>query len=46
MLILGWDSLIDVGIFLLFLGGMIFLLTKVDIVSKRVPGKQKIKRRK
>jgi len=30
MLILGWGSPIGVGIFLLCLGGMIFLLSKAD----------------
>jgi len=36
LLILGWGSPIGVGIFLLFLGGMIYLLTKADALSKRV----------
>lgn len=35
-LMLGWGSPIGIGIFLLCLGGMIYLLTKADAESKRV----------
>ena len=35
ILILGWGSPIGVGIFLVFLGLMIFLLAKADEASKR-----------
>jgi len=35
-LMLGWGSPIGIGIFLLCLGGMIYLLSKADAVSKRV----------
>ncbi len=34
-LVLYWTGPIGVGIFLVCLGGMIFLLTKADEVSKR-----------
>ena len=33
-LVLGWDSPIGIDLFLLLLGGMIFLLAKADKVSK------------
>ena len=33
-LILGWSSPIGVGIFLLCLAGMIYLLTKADVLKK------------
>ena len=34
-LALSWGSPIGLGIFLLFLGGMIYLISKADEVSKR-----------
>ena len=34
-LILGWPGPIGIGIFLVCLGGMLYLLTKADEVSKR-----------
>jgi uncharacterized integral membrane protein len=43
-LILGWSSPIGIGIFLLCLGGMIYLLTKADAESKRVRRKEKEKK--
>ena len=43
-LILGWSSPIGIGIFLLCLGGMIYLLTKADAVSKRVRREEKEKK--
>ena len=36
MLVLGWGSPIGIGVFLVCLGGMIYLLTKADEVGKRV----------
>ncbi len=35
MIVLGWGSPIGIGIFLLCLGGMIFLLSKVDKDRKK-----------
>ncbi len=35
MLVLGWGSPIGTGIFLLCLGGMIFLLSKASAKSKK-----------
>ena len=43
--ILGWGSPIGIGIFLLCLGGMIYLLTRADEVSKRVRWGEKGKRK-
>ena len=43
-LMFGWGSPIGIGIFLLFLGGMIYLLSKADAVSKRVRRKEKEKK--
>jgi len=43
-LILGWSSPIGIGIFLLCLGGMIYLLTKADAESKRVRREEKEKK--
>jgi hypothetical protein len=40
-LVLGWGSPIGIGLFLILLGGMIFLLTKADEVSKRTKASQK-----
>ncbi len=34
-LVLGWGAPIGVGIFLVCLGGMIYLLTKADALKKR-----------
>ena len=34
-LVLGWGSPIGIGIFLVLLGGMIYLLTKADETNKR-----------
>ena len=34
-LILGWSGPVGIGIFLLCLGGMIYLLSKADELSKR-----------
>jgi len=44
MEILGWGSPIGVGIFLLCLGGMIYLLSKADTEKKRV--RREIKEKK
>jgi len=43
-LMLGWGSPIGIGIFLLCLGGMIYLLSKADTESKRVRREQKEKK--
>jgi len=43
-LMLGWGSPIGIGIFLLCLGGMIYLLSKADAVSKRVRREEKEKK--
>jgi len=43
-LILGWSSPIGIGIFLVCLGGMIYLLSKADAESKRVRREQKEKK--
>jgi len=43
-LILGWVSPIGIGIFLLCLGGMLYLLTKADAESKRVRREEKEKK--
>ena len=40
-LVLGWGSPIGIGIFLILLGGMIFLLTKADKISKHTKAFQK-----
>lgn len=45
-LILGWTSPIGVGIFLLCLGGMIYLLSKAGSESKREHWKEKEKDKK
>ena len=45
ILILGWGSPIGIGIFLLFLGGMIYLLTRADEISKRVRREEKEKKK-
>ena len=42
-LVLGWGSPIGIGIFLVFLGSMIFLLTKADETSKRTRAFEKEK---
>ena len=34
-LILGWGAPVGIGIFLLCLGGMIYLISKADEISKR-----------
>jgi len=39
-LTLGWSSPIGVGIFLLCLGGMIYLLTKADVLKKSLKFKK------
>jgi len=44
-LILGWSSPIGIGIFLLCLGGMIYLLSKADAESKRVRREEKEKKK-
>ena len=44
VLVLGWGSPIGVGIFLLCLGGMIYLLSKADAENKRVRWKLKEKK--
>jgi len=41
---LEWGLPIGIGIFLLCLGGMIYLLTKADAVSKRVRREEKEKK--
>ena len=43
-LMLGWGSPIGIGIFLLCLGGMIYLLSKADAISKQVRREQKEKK--
>jgi hypothetical protein len=43
-LMLGWGSPIGIGIFLLSLGGMIYLISKADAVSKRVRREEKEKK--
>ncbi|HKM40332.1 MAG TPA: hypothetical protein VJZ99_00385 [Patescibacteria group bacterium] len=45
-LVLGWSSPIGIGIFLLCLGGMIYLLTKADTESKRMRKSQEEKVKK
>jgi hypothetical protein len=40
-LILGWPGPIGVGIFLLCLGGMIYLLTRADAISAETKAKKK-----
>ncbi|MEI7792529.1 MAG: hypothetical protein WCI57_03550 [Candidatus Berkelbacteria bacterium] len=35
LIVLGWGSPIGIGIFLLCLGGMIYLLSKADSKSKK-----------
>jgi len=39
-LVLGWGAPIGVGIFLVCLGGMIYLLTKADALKKRTKEKE------
>jgi uncharacterized integral membrane protein len=43
-LILGWSSPIGIGIFLVCLGGMIYLLSKADAESKRGRREEKEKK--
>jgi hypothetical protein len=43
-LVFGWGSPIGIGIFLLCLGGMIYLLTKADAESKRRRREEKEKK--
>jgi len=43
LLVLGWGSPIGIGIFLVCLGGMLYLLTKADAESKRVRREEKEK---
>jgi len=43
-LILHWGSPIGMGIFLVCLGGMIYLLTKADEISKRTKAMSKEKK--
>jgi len=43
-LMLGWGSPIGIGIFLLCLGGMIYLLSKADAEVKRVRQEEKEKK--
>ena len=43
-LLLGWGSPIGIGIFLLCLGGMIYLLSKADAEIKRTHREQKEKK--
>jgi len=43
-LVFGWGSPIGIGIFLLCLGGMIYLLSKADAESKRVRREEKEKK--
>ena len=43
-LMLGWGSPIGIGIFLLCLGGMIYLISKADAESKRTRREQKEKK--
>jgi hypothetical protein len=40
-LVLGWGSPIGTGLFLILLGGMIFLLAKADKISKHTKAFQK-----
>lgn len=40
-LIFGWPGPIGVGVFLLCLGGMIYLMTLADSISKKTKAKQK-----
>ena len=40
-LVLGWGSPVGLGIFLILLGGMIFLIAKADKVSKHTKAFQK-----
>jgi len=42
-LILGWSSPIGIGVFLICLGGMIYLLSKADSEKKHVRWKEKEK---
>ena len=43
-LVFGWGSPIGIGIFLLCLGGMIYLLSKADTSRKSWPWKEKEKK--
>mgnify|MGYP000185598845 CR=1 FL=1 len=43
-LILGWPGPIGIGVFLLCLGGMIYMIAKADEVSKRVKHEYKEKK--
>ena len=43
-LLLGWGSPIGTGIFLVCLGGMLYLLTKADAIYKRVRWEEKEKK--
>ena len=43
-LVLGWSSPIGIGIFLICLGGMIYLLSKADSESKRARREEKDKK--
>jgi len=43
-LVFGWGSPIGIGIFLLCLGGMIYLLSKAGAASKRVHREEKEKK--
>ena len=43
-LILGWSSPIGIGIFLLCLGGMIYLLSRADTEKKRIRREEKEKK--
>jgi len=43
-LVFGWGSPIGIGIFLVCLGGMIYLLSQADAVSKRVRREEKEKK--
>jgi len=43
-LLLGWGSPIGTGIFLMCLGGMLYLLTKADAIYKRVRWEEKEKK--
>ena len=40
-LVLGWGSPIGIGLFLVLLGGMIFLIAKADKISKHTKAFQK-----
>ena len=42
-LILGWSGPVGIGIFLVCLGGMIYLLSKADETSKRTKAMMKEK---